>query len=47
MAIEDSLDGLADHSASGSSHIGLRLGAIGIAAAVGALLVFGHGLVLP
>jgi eukaryotic-like serine/threonine-protein kinase len=46
-AIEESLDGLADHSRSGTSHIGLRLGAIGIAAAVGALLVFGHGLVLP
>jgi serine/threonine protein kinase len=47
MAIEDSLDGLADHARSGTSHIGLRLGAIGLAAAVGALLVFGHGLVLP
>ena len=46
-AIEDSLDGLADHRHSGTSHIGLRLGAIGLAAAVGALLVFGHGLVLP
>jgi serine/threonine-protein kinase len=46
-AIEDSLDGLADHAHSGTSHIGLRLGAIGLAAAVGALLVFGHGLVLP
>jgi serine/threonine protein kinase len=45
-AIEESLDGLADHSHSGTSHIGLRLGAIGIAAAVGALLVFGHGLVI-
>ena len=47
MAIEDSLDQLADHSHSGASHIGLRLGAIGLAAAVGALLVLGHGLVLP
>jgi serine/threonine protein kinase len=47
MAIEDSLDQLADRPHSGSSHIGLRLGAIGLAAAVGALLVLGHGLVLP
>jgi serine/threonine protein kinase len=46
-AIEDSLDGLADHPHPGTSHIGLRLGAIGLAGAVGALLVLGHGLVLP
>jgi eukaryotic-like serine/threonine-protein kinase len=46
-AIEDSLDLLADHPGSGSRHIGLRLGALGLAAAVGALLVLGHGLVLP
>jgi eukaryotic-like serine/threonine-protein kinase len=46
-AIEDALDQLADDPHSGPSHIGLRLGAIGLAAAVGALLVFGHGLVLP
>jgi serine/threonine protein kinase len=46
-AIEEALDQLADDPHSGRPHIGLRLGAIGIAAAVGALLVFGHGLVLP
>jgi eukaryotic-like serine/threonine-protein kinase len=46
-AIEESLDGLADHAASGASHLRLRLGAIGLAATVGALLVLGHGLVLP
>jgi serine/threonine protein kinase len=46
-AIEESLDDLADHQHPGTSHIGLRLGAIGLAAAVGALLVFGHGLLLP
>jgi serine/threonine protein kinase len=47
MAIEESLDGLADHSQGHSRHVGLRLGALGIAAAIGALLVLGHGLVLP
>ncbi len=46
-AIEDSLELLADHPHARSSHIGLRLGAIGVAAAIGALLVLGHGLVLP
>jgi serine/threonine-protein kinase len=46
-AIEDSLDQLADHAQSTSRHVGLRLGAIGIAAALGAVLVLGHGLVLP
>jgi serine/threonine protein kinase len=46
-AIEESLDGLAEHPHSGTSHIGLRLGAIGIAAAIGAFLVLGHGLFLP
>ncbi|MBS1863701.1 MAG: serine/threonine protein kinase [Actinobacteria bacterium] len=46
-AIEDSLDQLAEHPAGGSRHLGLRLGAIGLAGAVGALIVLGHGLVLP
>ncbi|MBN9622891.1 MAG: serine/threonine protein kinase [Actinobacteria bacterium] len=46
-AIEDSLDELADDHHSGPSHIGLRLGVLGRAAAVGTLLLFGHGLVLP
>jgi serine/threonine protein kinase len=45
--IEDSLDELADHAPSTSRRVGLRLGALGIAAAIGALLVLGHGLVLP
>ena len=44
-AIEDSLDQLAEHQHSGASHIGLRFGAIGLAAAAGALLVLGHGLI--
>jgi serine/threonine protein kinase len=47
MAIEESLDQLTDHSQGHSRHVGLRLGALGIAAAIGALLVLGHGLVLP
>jgi hypothetical protein len=47
MAIEDSLDDLADHPRGSAHHVGLRLGALGIAAAVGAFLVLGHGLVLP
>jgi serine/threonine protein kinase len=47
LAIEDSLDDLADHHQSTSRHVGLRLGAIGVAAALGAILVLGHGLVLP
>jgi serine/threonine-protein kinase len=46
-AIEESLDELGDHAQSAPRHVGLRLGAIGIAAAIGALLVLGHGLVLP
>jgi serine/threonine protein kinase len=46
-AIEDSLDLLADHPAGGTRHVGLRVAAIGLAAAVGAVLVLGHGLVLP
>ncbi|MBS1894271.1 MAG: serine/threonine protein kinase, partial [Actinobacteria bacterium] len=46
-AIEDSLGELAEHSEGGSRHVGLRLGVLGVAAAVGAFLVLGHGLVLP
>ncbi|HEX3737434.1 MAG TPA: serine/threonine-protein kinase [Solirubrobacterales bacterium] len=46
-AIEESLEELADHPHGGASHLGLRLGALGVAAAVGALVVLGHGLVLP
>ncbi len=46
-AIEDSLDLLADHPAGGTRHVGLRVAALGLAAAVGAILVLGHGLVLP
>ena len=46
-AIEDSLDLLADHPAAGTRHVGLRLAVLGLAAAVGAVLVLGHGLVLP
>jgi hypothetical protein len=46
-AIEESLDLLADHPGGGTRHVGLRVAAIGLAAAVGAVLVLGHGLVLP
>jgi serine/threonine protein kinase len=46
-AIEDSLDTLADHPAAGARHVGLRLGALALAGAAGALVVLGHGLVLP
>ncbi|HTR75653.1 MAG TPA: serine/threonine-protein kinase [Solirubrobacterales bacterium] len=46
-AIEESLDGLADHPRGAGSRVGLRLGALGLTAALGALLVIGHGLVLP
>jgi serine/threonine protein kinase len=46
-AIEDSLDLLADHPAGRTRHVGLRVAAIGLAAVVGAVLVLGHGLVLP
>jgi hypothetical protein len=46
-AIEDSLDLLADHPGTGTRHVGLRVAVLGLAAAVGAVLVLGHGLVLP
>ncbi len=35
------------HPGGGTRHVGLRVAAIGLAAAVGAVLVLGHGLVLP
>jgi eukaryotic-like serine/threonine-protein kinase len=47
LAIEDSLESLADHPAAGTRHVGLRLAALGLAAVVGAVVVLGHGLVLP
>src|SRR6201999_1204461 len=46
-AIEESLDDLAEHAQGSARHVGLRLGAIGLIAAVGAVIVLGHGLVLP
>jgi eukaryotic-like serine/threonine-protein kinase len=46
-AIEDSLDQLAEHTDAGPRHVGLRFAALGLAAVVGAVLVLGHGLVLP
>jgi serine/threonine protein kinase len=47
MAIEESLDELDDHAQSTPRRVGLRLGVLGIAAAIGAIVVLGHGLVLP
>jgi len=46
-AIEDSLEELADHPQGAPRRAGLRLGVLGVAAAIGAILVFGHGAVLP
>lgn len=46
-AIEESLEELDDRSEGVSRHVGLRLGVLGVAAAVGAFLILGHGLVLP
>jgi serine/threonine protein kinase len=47
-AIEDSLEDLDDHlPGEGSHHMGARFGAIAAAAAVGAFLVIGHGVLLP
>ncbi len=46
-AIEDSLDYLADHPRPAASHVGLRLGAIGVAAAAGSWLALGHGVLFP
>jgi serine/threonine protein kinase len=46
-AIEESLDDLADDAQGTRRHVGLRSGAIGICIVIAALLVLGHGLVLP
>jgi serine/threonine-protein kinase len=46
-AIEDSLDSLADHHHAAARRVGLRVGALALAAAVGAVALLGHGLVLP
>jgi serine/threonine protein kinase len=47
-AIEDSLDHLADHAQGGHSrHLGMRAGALALAAVVGAWLAVGHGVLLP
>ncbi|MEX2106398.1 MAG: serine/threonine-protein kinase [Solirubrobacterales bacterium] len=45
--VEDSLDLLADHTRSGHRHFGARLGALALAAALGAWLAIGHGALLP
>jgi len=46
-AIESSLDRLAEHSPRGERALSLRLGAIALAAALGAWLALGHGVLLP
>jgi serine/threonine-protein kinase len=46
-AIEDSLDRLAEHRRQAPGPVGLRLGAIAAAAALGAWLALGHGALLP
>jgi len=45
-AIEDSLDLLAEQAAPDHNHLGARLGALAIAATLGAWLALGHGLLL-
>ena len=46
-SIEDSLDYLADHTqAGGARHLGIRAGALALAAVLGAWLALGHGLIL-
>ena len=47
MAIEDSLDSLADHPHASPRHLGPRLAALALAAALGAWLAIGHGAFLP
>jgi serine/threonine protein kinase len=47
MAIEDSLEQLADHPRGFHRHLGPRLAALGLAAAFGAWLAVGHGAFLP
>jgi serine/threonine protein kinase len=46
-AIEDSLDQLADQTRPVRGHLGSRLAALALAAALGAWLALGHGAVLP
>jgi eukaryotic-like serine/threonine-protein kinase len=46
-AIEDSLDLLAEQPRRGHGQVGTRVGALLLAAAVGAFLAIGHGIVLP
>lgn len=46
-AIEDSLSQLADHPPHSSRPLGLRVGALAAAAALGAWLAVGHGIALP
>ena len=45
--IEDSLDSLAEHPRHPSRPLGMRLGAVALAAALGLWLAAGHGVVLP
>jgi serine/threonine protein kinase len=46
-AIESSLDRLAEHAPRGERSLSLRLGAVALAAALGAWLATGHGVLLP
>jgi hypothetical protein len=46
-AIESSLDRLADQPPRSERALSLRLGAIGLAAALGTWLAVGHGVLLP
>jgi eukaryotic-like serine/threonine-protein kinase len=46
-AIEDSLDLLADQTPAPGGHLGSRVAALGLAAALGAWLALGHGTLLP
>jgi serine/threonine-protein kinase len=46
-AIEDSLELLADHSPPGQRRLAPRLGALALAAVLGASLAIGHGILLP
>ncbi|HKT82965.1 MAG TPA: hypothetical protein VJQ84_03925, partial [Solirubrobacterales bacterium] len=45
--IEDSLDRLAEHLPRSERSLSLRLGALALAAAIGAWLAIGHGVLLP
>ncbi|HEY5053960.1 MAG TPA: serine/threonine-protein kinase, partial [Solirubrobacterales bacterium] len=46
-AIEDSLEGLAEHPRHSGGPVGMRLGVIAAAVALGAWLAIGHGVLLP